>query len=210
MNNTWNEESYLYSDIHDLGIRVYLIPKTGTSSLRSLLEKKLESFSFLPDSKTAYFKICFVRNPYDRLVSAWRDKSGSDSRQVREFYQKLLGGYKDNFKKFVIDLKHKPEKFSYFQGGANGAGVYCDRHFMPQHNLFPVNNMDFIGRFESFQEDFNKVCDKLDKPRINLPVLNASTSDNADFMSYYDEDTLKIASEIYAKDIERFGYKFEE
>lgn len=128
-----------------------------------------------------YFKFSFVRNPWGRIVSAWKYniKHG-----FTEANTTLLG--------FINHLKSGESINSY--------------KYLSQYDF--VNGCDFIGKVENMQADFDTVCDKIGIPRKQLPHVNKTNHKH--HTEYYDDETREIVAETCAKDIEYFGYEFGE
>jgi hypothetical protein len=66
--------------------------------------------------------------------------------------------------------------------------------------------VDFIGRYETLEQDFKKVCKKL-KIQANLPHINQSNK--KDYREFYNEKMIKIVEKNFKEDVELFGYEFE-
>ena len=131
-----------------------------------------------------YFKFAFVRNPWDREVS---------------LYKYVVKTKEHNYHKQCIQLTD----FAHYIKVRN---VKMQQHdFISKHGK---NLLDFIGRFENLQEDFNTACDKIGIPRQQLPRVNKTNHKH--YTEYYDDETRQIVAEKYAKDIEHFGYEFGE
>ena len=134
-----------------------------------------------------FFTFTIVRNPWDRMVSSF-------------FYESRINkkrhGFKfNNFNAFVRSPTYAAEQHS-----------LCQMDFIINERSEPY--IDFIGRFENLQEDFNTVCDKIGIPRKQLPHKNKTKHKH--YTEYYDDETKQIVAKKYAKDIEYFGYKFGE
>jgi len=65
--------------------------------------------------------------------------------------------------------------------------------------------IDFVGRFENFENDWNKVCKQLGIKK-KLPHLNKSEHKN--YRIYYNEELIEKVEELYKEDIEFFNYNF--
>ena len=100
------------------------------------------------------------------------------------------------FKKKKSFKKHLESR----QGSMGFARWICDSS---QTNL-----VEFIGRFENRQEEFNIVCDKIGIPQQKLPHKNKTKHKH--YTEYYDDESREIVAEKYTRDIEYFGYKFGE
>jgi hypothetical protein len=84
-----------------------------------------------------------------------------------------------------------------------GYGNHCKTQVAFINTALP---MDFMGKFENLQEDFNFVCDSLGINRQELPIKNKSNRKH--YIEYYDDETRETVGAHYAEDIERFGYQF--
>lgn len=138
-----------------------------------------------------YFKFSFVRNPWDLVISnfVWSTHQEPNT---------------DQLKWFILNIEDSVD--SSFLDENSQATWTCQQHsflFGPNGE----NHMDFIGRFENLQQDFETVCDKIAIPRQCLPHKNKST--HTHYTEYYDCEARALVAEVFAKDIEYFGYEFE-
>jgi hypothetical protein len=144
-----------------------------------------------------YFKFAFVRNPWDRLVSAFSylNAGGCNSFDA-DFRAKNLERYNGDFLRFVDDLER----------------LIAHQHFRPQSHWVCNDNgqllVDFVGRFESMETDFGHVAERLGLARTNLPELNSSV--HAAYTTYYDFARRDRVASLYEEDIVRFGYDFDD
>ena len=143
---------------------------------------------------TDYFKFTIVRNPWSRHVSAWQF--------ARERYKRTK---KYSFRQFCMNLKNVCP-----QRGINRIYYGLINRQQVDYITDDKKNIavDFIGKVENLQEDFNTICDKIGIPRQELPHHNKSKHKH--YTEYYDDETREIIAEKYAKDIEMFGYEFGE
>ncbi len=199
------------------------IPKVaGTSIERFLREIDLgipqkvlrkRGFSHFLNDHTDYFVFSFVRNPYDRFVSAWKWGELKFSKEGElPFYKKERSV---SFKEYVLlttDLKYRKDN-------QNLWSEYDEYHTLPQFEFFPNLNgghyftdkisptftCDFIGRFENLHEDFNAVCSNIGIKQFKLPhAYNSKTFKQAfDWTSELKEKVYNY----YKKDFELFNYE---
>ncbi len=148
---------------------------------------------FSPRVIKKYFVFTFVRHPYSRLCSAYSFlKAGGFNDFDKEFSQKYLKEF-DSFERFVLEF-------------LNLKTIYSYPHFIPQYE-FLLNSknqieVDFIGKFENLDKDFELVARKL-KIKTQLPHLNQSPRKNCSFTK---EIKQKIYT-LYQQDFLLFDYK---
>lgn len=154
---------------------------------------------FGPYTFRKYFKFSFVRNPYSRLLSAFLFlKKGGFNERNKEWFENNVKQF-DTFEDFVTGWVTTENIFSYY-------------HFLPQYYFLYdkriMNIMvDYIGKVENIEEDFDFVCHRLGVKR-QLMSLN-QTSGGIDWKSYYNDHTMKIVSGVYKLDFDLFNYSHE-
>lgn len=145
------------------------------------------------DRWNSAFKFTLVRNPWDRVVSHYeyrrkKNKTEIASRGV-------------TFSDWV--------KMTY---GENRNTFYYNnpKSFQPQVEWLKDDGgkiaIDFVGKFESINEDFNHVKHVIGLA-AELPHLNASP--RTGYQPYYDDETRIIVARWFHEDIEAFQYTFE-
>jgi len=165
------------------------------------LQKLDDVKTLFKEKYNSYFKFAVVRNPWDRVVSCWKDKTAPahcDS-WPDSVYCKARN---DTFSKFIARIINK--EFIEFINDPEFS--IDDRHVLSQTVLIP-DDTDFICRFENLQEDFNTVCNKIGIPQQQLPHINKT--EHTYYTEYYTDETKELIANKYSKDIEHFGYKFD-
>ena len=144
-----------------------------------------------------YFKFAFVRNPWDRLYSAFSYlRAGGWNAEDREFFDNNLSGL-SGFEEFV----------SCWLSPAN---LDSHVHFQPQHTFVCDSSgrvlIDYLGYFETLADDYNYVTQFV-VPMSELPKVNASP--RSDYRTVYSSESRRRVNELYERDVALFGYDFE-
>jgi hypothetical protein len=144
------------------------------------------------------FVIAFVRNPYDRLVSAFHFLNRTDlPPRDRSDRARYVAEYEGNFRRFV------QERFA-----GDRPEVLEQIHFRPQHEWLVDDRgelaTDFVGRYESLERDTSTIAERVGF--VALPLTRSNTSEHEPFPHYYDEPTRALVARAYRNDFELFGY----
>jgi hypothetical protein len=133
--------------------------------------------------ETSYFVFSAVRNPFDRLISAWKYLWSTQ-------------------KRCLLDVLSAPPMEGHDYRHLTRPQIAILRH--------PVSGklvVDDLIRYERLQDDFDRICDRVGKPRRALPRLNETTRER-DYRSYFDARTRAMAEQRFADDLVQFGYEF--
>jgi hypothetical protein len=188
-------------------------PRLGPPRLAHLKAGEYVARGYLTAEEfESHFKFSFVRNPWDRIVSEYKYR-----------------GYpvKIDFKTYLF--KHLPPP--------GWTDTYC--HIIPQYDFLYDDAgkllVDFVGRYESLQPDFDKVCARLGIPPTPLPRVDRSLDDAwpgtlrelrkqvrraiwsrerehtfPHYTEYYDDESREFVGRLFRKDVEAFNYAFGE
>jgi len=192
------------------------IPKTGGSTISSVLSRN--EFKSLQERRVGcecqvldprlwtikharmheldmkhqnFFCFAFVRNPWDLMVSSYNWWVQNTKANIRKKYGHIL----------------KQKGFNFFIKTHSSFINEC--YHQNNGQLHWLNDkINFIGKFENFQADFDIVCEKIGIGHQKLPHLNKTKRKH--YASYYDDETKQIIAAAFSRDIQRFGYKFGE
>ena len=213
-----------------------LVPKAATRTIKQLLfstsshkaaglEENFVKWSDIDeDQYISTFVFAFVRNPWDRLYSAYKDKTKYviGTQWAQRCYARW---HNATFKQFVKDLK---EMHRYYDVTNKGNNILFERHLLPQYKLTgELRYVDMLGKMENLEEDLKRLFSELGKelpkeiPQLNstaevrfprLPKFGrpvAKPDDwHLDWREAYDNETRDIVTDIYKKDIDLFEYEF--
>ena len=144
-----------------------------------------------------YFSFTFCRNPWDKAVSDYKS------------WFRLNSPFKDIVKgttlKDYLLCRNGYERINHLENPLGRGDHFRSQYeYIIDEHRKPI--IDFVGKIETYQADFNTVCDNIGIPQQQLPHQNKSKHKH--YTEYYNDETREIVAKKYAKDIEYFGYKF--
>ena len=147
------------------------------------------------------FKFAIVRNPWDRIHSAFHFLSKGAGRFDFDLgpFRKAVGGR--SFEGFVLDALPTAE-------------VQAMIHFRPCMDFLRgkdggIGHLDFIGRFENMEQDFATIAARVN-PQASLLHMNRTDGSRADaYRRAYTPEMVDTVAGLYADGIAALGYAFE-
>ena len=156
---------------------------------------------FVPSSLESFFCFTFVRNPYDRVLSAYLSKlvAAEGKSPYREIGRRIRERH-----------GHGELTFRAFCAYLTAEGLYGNPHWYPQCEFVDgigAQRLDFVGRVENIGQDiahvvrtvFGRADDKTYRQ-------GTATGASAKLAHYHDETTRAAIRELYREDFERFDY----
>lgn len=133
-----------------------------------------------------YFKFAFVRNPWDWQVSLYKYAMKKRNHHQRKKVLSL-GNFESYLKWATRDINN----------------ITLQRDFIYEKD---TNMMDFVGKFENLQNDYDIICEQIGLKKSKLKHLNKTN--RKDYREYYTPETKDLVFKYYKKDIELFEYDF--
>lgn len=134
----------------------------------------------------SFVKFAFVRNPFDRFVSYCAFMTRDDGQFEKDPH-------------FVMRhfLANPPWGHILFQ---------------PQYAQLVDEQgkllADEIGRFETMQQSYDSIAARIGIPTADLERVNESS--HADYRTYFNQELRDGVAQLYARDLELFGYDFDD
>lgn len=191
------------------GVVFVHVPRTAGTSITSALYGRFighfglaDLLAAAPADVQALPRFTVVRNPWDRLVSAWSfaraGASASDHGPIRVHRASQYAAPAfASFERFVEEWL------------VPRAGERIDGIFRPQHSYLlaagGTMSFDHHGRFENLAETEAWLTEVRGSP-VSLGLQN--TSQRSEYRGYYTPRLRDIAAQIYARDIELLNYDF--
>ena len=162
--------------------------------------------------KLKYYKFLFVREPFSRLLSAYKSKFVAGN----EYYLKTFG------RKIIHDFRQQASEHA----KNTGDGVtfleflkyiavtrFYDEHWRPYNDICHMCsvNYDFIGHLETIDEDAPFLLKELGIDDYVTFKSNRRSQTSSELLKYYSQipaNYIKRLGTIYFKDFEMFGYPF--
>jgi hypothetical protein len=138
------------------------------------------------------FKFAFVRNPWDLQVSSYH--------HIQRERPHLMHGVQD-FPAFVRWKLDPGRPYQYIVD----TSMELQSDYL--RDLSGRVIVDFVGRYENLQADFDEVCRRVGIPARALPHRRQA-KERAAYRSYYDDETAELVATHFRRDIETLGYSF--
>ena len=196
------------------------VPKTAGTSIEKELgfsgprhNTALQYLTHFADIWGKYYSFAFVRNPWDRVLSLYLYRRQNLRREAEvslTFTQWLARSaeYVRSGDNLALNRAFAPRYGvgTVVKDDLEGWRVKFDStlHMLTDENGELI--VDFVGRYERLQQDFDTVCARIGiEPRV-LPILNRT--EHRPYWTYYDEESERIVAELFHRDIVQFSYAF--
>jgi len=184
------------------------IPKAGgISVIKSLYGTAANGFGHHPyewyrriygtTAMQDYYKFTFVRNPYDRALSAFNFLKEGGMNTLDSDWSSTHAKALSSFEHFVLDYLNESTMFE-------GIHLHPQSYFLT--NKHKEVAVDFVGKFENFHDDYAIVQSKVAGAKALEHHNKTKQKPKINFMDAYTDSMKAHISNLYSEDFELFGY----
>jgi hypothetical protein len=184
----------------------------------------LDDFAALPESQMGYVTAAFVRNPYDRVYAGFRQLQTDIHEQplaefpddaVRTLVMEQLAANQSQLRRACFEFEPwlaLIDDRQVLEAGANSSFPLHPAHYWTHRD--GVQAVDFVGRVESFEHDFGRLCRVLGVAPSSRANANVGSSDmrlaggrhGYRYAERISRGARRRIEELFAADFELFGY----
>ncbi|XP_078384973.1 carbohydrate sulfotransferase 11-like [Oculina patagonica] len=223
--------------IPSLKILYCITPKVASRQWRQMLyqfntrtgpgQLRLETFSPHQQKQMlqTYFKFTFVREPFERILSAYKDKflyPRIGDRPILEFHgREILKNFRPNASQSALEELHDITFREFIEylvtKGSSKSTPVMDWHWDNYVNICGMCAVkyDFIGHYETFDQDLSDFKEAAKLSAKQAKFFNAYMSNISDtassMLSYYSQvpiEWINVLGQMLRANFEMFGYSF--
>lgn len=187
------------------------VPKVASRTVKQIfvgmgeMSRDIEEHLHPDEIRATYpsaFVFSFVRNPWARVYSCWKDKIDDA----------VTPGKLSIISRFHHLYPFMPfEEFVEWLETEDGSDAHADRHWLSQtaHLSSSLGHgfCDFIGRIETFEDGLREIQCRTGATLRSTGALNVQNRSES-YVQVFSPRAKRIIEQRYGNDIETFGYQF--
>ena len=186
----WNHSTFDQKNnflTEEFGLKYWQVVHARAKQIKDIFNKKDWEYD-------KYIKISSTRNPWARIVSLYSFLSERN----RWPAWNIPDDHMETFDAFVQKCMYR------WMGGPHRWNTY-EMHRDDDGKLL----VDYVVRLEHLEEDLRTIIND-HFPTFNIDYnTKTNTPEHKHYSTYYNNDTKSIIGDVFAYDIEKWGYKFE-
>lgn len=146
-----------------------------------------QSARFLGERWRDYTKVCFTRNPYERVASDyfWRLRTTTIKMSFIEYLK-------------LIESGSSKSGFLHYGGVSNWEMMTIKNNMQ----------MDFVGRFENIEADYERMLTRIGLPVVPLMFNMKKGSSHHEYHKIYGSAEKAAVRKLFAAELGAFGYQY--
>lgn len=144
-----------------------------------------------PEEFEEAYKFTIIRDPFERIISAWRDKA---------FQPRQIALYK-----FAGDKTTAPTLIQFLESIEEN-DFFSNGHFIPQRSMIPGNIIDYkIGTVETLDHDLKEVCEEVFGNFKGITSKKFGKTHAGNYVGQLTQEERKKIKKLYQDDFEIYN-----